>query len=324
MKSILACILLFTVFNLFSQSTTLRLASDAWPPFTDVESKPAFALNLVSEALARRQVNAHTEILSFTEVIQEIRSGKFDGSAALWHSPERAEFLLYSEPYLENRLILVGKKGSNVDYKNFSELKGKRIAVVESYAYGDLGEGANDIELVAGKSDQQNLERLLKGEADYMLVDALLIEYVLKYQSEDAAKYLEIGTNTMLKRSLYFAIRRDFPGADMIIRNFSAEIKKMIADGSYNRILQLNWIASDVDGDGRTELVLSGDAAGTNEPVHSYTVMSPAGSTANDSNRYYIEGSDYEDWERVPEKYKVQPTMVPYAQKSGFGPVFSF
>ena len=324
MKSTVAIILLFNVFILFGQTTTLKLASDAWPPFTDVESKPAFALDLVTEALARTNVNAHTEILSFTEVIQEIRSGKFDGSAALWYSPERAEFLLFSEPYLENRLILVGKKGSNVNFKNLSELNGKRIAVVESYAYGDLVEGAKNIELVPGKSDQQNLEHLLKGEADYMLVDALLIEYVLKYQSEDAAKYLEIGTNTMLKRSLYFAIRKDFPGADMIIRNFSAEIKKMIADGSYNRILQLNWIASDVDGDGRSELVLSGDAAGTHEPVHSYMLMSPAGSSASNSGRYYIEGSVYEDWERVPEKYKVQPTLVPYAQKSGFGPVFSF
>ena len=98
----------------------------------------------------------------------------------------------------------------------------------------------------------------------------------------------------------------------------------MIADGAYNRILQQNWIATDVDGDGQTELVLSGDEAGTNEPVHSYMLMSTGGSSASNSSRYFIEGNVYEDWERVPEKYKVQPTLVPNAQKSGFGPVFSF
>lgn len=307
------------------QTTTLKLASDVWPPFTDVESKNAFAIDLVEEALARAKVQSNTEILGFTEALEGIRGGKFDGSAALWYSPERAEFLLYSEPYLENRLILVGKKGSNVNADSLSELKGKRIAVVESYEYGTLVDQATNLKLVSGSSDQQNLERLLKGEVDYMLVDALLIEYLLKYQSEEAAKYLEIGTNTMIRLPLYFAIRKEIPGADTIVKKFNEEIKEMILEGTYNRILQLNWIAADVDGDGQTEFVLSGDKAGTEEPVNSYVLVSQSDQAKTGAGHYVIEGQMYDSWESVPQVYKVSNTYRwDHETRGGVGPIFKF
>lgn len=324
MKILMTFILLLHTFMLSAQTTTLKLASDVWPPFTDVETKHALALNLVTEALARAKVKGQTDILDFTEAMEGIRSGKFDGSAALWHSPERAEFLLFSEPYLENRLILVGKKGSDVSAATLSALKSKRIAVVESYAYGTLVDKATNIQLITGNSDQQNLERLLKGEADYMLVDALLIAYLLKYQSEEASEHLAIGTTTMLRLPLHFAIRKEIPDAENIVKKFNEEIKEMIALGTYNRILQLNWIATDVDGDGKTELVLNGDKAGTKAPANSYMLISQPDQSASGTSRYFIEGNIYENWEGVPEKYKVPQSASLNSEKQGFGPVFTF
>jgi len=323
MKTALTISILLMSHLLQGQTTGLKLASDVWTPFTDVKPKKAFALDLVHEALGRAKVQSQTDILDFKEVIAEIRSGRYDGSAALWRSPEREEFLLYSEPYLENRLVLVGKKGSNVSAVALSELPGKRIAIVQSYAYGPLLNQGKNMKLVAGKSDQQNLERLLKGEVDYMLVDALLIEYLLKYQSTEAARHLEIGKTAMIRLPLYFAIRKDIPGADTLVRKFNEEIRKMIAEGTYNRILQLNWIAADMDGDGQTELVLSGDKAGLNEPAESYMV-SQEGQTAKVTNHYFIEGKRYQSWDQVPEKYKVLQTPVSDTEKIGFGPVLNF
>ena len=321
MKSVLAFAFLLIAALGFSQNKKLNLASDVWPPFTDVTTNKAVALDLVHVALARANVQEQTDILDFTEVMNGINNKKFDGSAALWYSPERAAYLLFSEPYLENRLILVGKKGSNVSIDTLSKLKGKRIAVVESYAYGSLLDQAVGVELIKGNSDQQNLERLLKGEVDYMLADALLIEYLIKYQSKEAAQYLEIGTNTLLRLPLHFAIRRDIPGADKIIENFNKEIKKMIVDGVYNQILQLNWVSSDVDGDGLTELVLNGNKAGTQAPMNIYSVLSQGGATSKGSH-YVIEGKSYSSWESVPDKYKVPQSVVSNPNKKDFGLVF--
>ena len=89
----------------------LHLASDTWPPFTDAAGETRLAIDLVSAALERAGIRADTTIVEWTDVTAGIRDGRFDGSAAMWRSPERDEYLLFSEPYLENRLVLVGKKG---------------------------------------------------------------------------------------------------------------------------------------------------------------------------------------------------------------------
>ena len=85
----------------------LRLGSDVWPPFTDVAGKPRVATDLVHDALGRAGIQATSEVRAdVSGLIERIRSGDLDGSAAVWHTAEREAFLRYSKPYLENRLVL--------------------------------------------------------------------------------------------------------------------------------------------------------------------------------------------------------------------------
>ena len=141
---------------------------------------------------------------------------------------------------------------------------------------------------------------------DYILIDDLLIQYLVNYQQKEAGKYLAIGNVPLFTRTLHFAIRKDVPKADHIVQQFNTEIAKMVADGTYNRILQLNWIQADVDGDGQLELILAGDQAGLKAPTSSYNVYFQSSNTAaTNSSRYYINGQIYDNWEAVPNKYKV-------------------
>jgi ABC-type amino acid transport substrate-binding protein len=294
----------------YAQQAKITLASDVWPPFTNVETEKSFATDLVKHALERTGVKPEFKILDFYDVISGINDGSFDGSAALWLSPEREKNYFFSEPYLQNQLILVGTKGSDVSAGSFDQLKDKKIGVVKNYAYGAEMNSA-DVEIVSGESDQQNLEHLLTGQIDYMLVDALLIQYMLKFQVNDVSEYLEIGSNPMLIKSLHFAIRKDIPGGQEIIERFNKAIGDMMADGTYNRILELNWIKTDVDGDGKLELVLDGNRAGTNAPSGVYGVY-PAESLAVQSNepeRYYIKGKVYNGWDNVPDEFKKEIVM---------------
>jgi len=289
-----------------AQVTELNLASDVWPPFTNVEPHRAFASELVKESLGRAGIKSTTQILEFEDVIQGIRSGKYHGSAALWYNEERDEFLLFSAPYLQNRLIVVGRKGADVSMKSFADLAGMRVAVVGNYAYGSEVDQAWEVILVTGNNDQQNLERLLKEEVDYMLVDALLMEYLLTHQGDEVARYLEIGSTPLFKRSLHFAVRKDVEGAQSIIDRFNQGIIKMISDGSYNRILKLNWIQADVDGDGKLEMV-GGNHAGEEAPTSSYNVWFENPDQGLSTNRFYVNGQIYQGWDTVPQQYKVQP-----------------
>ena len=140
-----------------------------------------------------------------------------------------------------------------------------------------------------------------------MLIDPLIIQYLMTYQKEDVNKYLAIGTTPLVNRTLHLALRRDLPDVDKILDIFNQQISKMVADGSYNEILQLNWIQADVDGDGKTELVLNGTKAGQQAPsdIYNLVLQNTESVMTASNNRYYIEGTVYDSWNQVPDSYKV-------------------
>ena len=305
MKKLLLFLCLLTLNQAFSQNTELNLGADIWPPFTDVKENKSILTVLVQEALYRRDINSNIEFDKWKDVVMNIDAGKLDGSPALWESPERMEKYFFSKPYLYSQLVLVGRKGSDVSATSFNDLEGKKIGVVQDYAYGEF-EGKGKVELVNGKGNQNNLEKLLSEEIDYMLVDALIIQYMLKYQLNDVTAHLAIGQKPLMTKSLHLGLRKDVENAELILKEFDEEIAEMMADGTFNEILELNWVQADIDGDGVVELVLGGDLAGTSAPQNIYgLMMDDTFREKNGPKQYYIDGKMYESWDDIPKSYKL-------------------
>lgn|SRR5262245_37132376 len=83
----------------------------------------------------------------------------------------------------------------------------------------------------------------------------------------------------------------------------------MIADGTYHRLLHVDWIRADVDGDGVAEYVPLNARLGPSPPERVYRLFSspePASRTSS-SPGFYIGGNIYSDWASVPESYKDNP-----------------
>ena len=289
-----------------AQDAPLQLVSTPWSPFTNVAGQPRFALDLVGAALERMGVHAETVIVDEARLTPSLLSGEFDGSAALWRDAARERALIYSEPYLENRLILVGRRGSDVSATSLADLAGRRIALVAGYAYGEAVETTDGPVFVGASSKEDSLARLLDGAVDYTLMDDLVVQYLVRNHGEEARTRLAFGSTPLLTRSLHFAVRRSHPAAESIILRFNAELHGMIADGSYHRLLHLDWIQADVDGDGRHEYVPRGDQAGPHPPQQSYVLFAPGSPIAEPdaARRFYFGGNIYQGWSAVPERYK--------------------
>jgi ABC-type amino acid transport substrate-binding protein len=292
--------------GLAADEPELRLASDEWPPFTGDPGTSRIAIKIVHVALERAGIAAETTIVRWRDVEQGIRRGTFEGSAAMWRSDSRERDLLYSDPYLENRLVLVGRKGSDVRAKTISDLGGKRVAAVGHYAYGEEIDSAQGVYFVNGRNDQENLDKLLAGDVDYMLVDALVALYLATNQAEEATAKLEFGTTPLARRTLHFVLRRNVADADRIINAFNKELRGMFADGTFAQILQLGWIRVDIDGDGREEVVALGDRVGLVPPGSVYDVFGKVPTAPPEKERFVIDGKVYEGWDAIPEQYKAQ------------------
>jgi polar amino acid transport system substrate-binding protein len=308
-----------------AKPAALHLGSTPWSPFTNAPGKPRYATDLVEAALKRIGLTAETAVVPEGTLTAALMEGKFDGSPALWRDPERESKLVYSKPYLENRLVLVARKGFDVSAPALPALAGKRIALVDGYAYGDALQVPKGPTYVAASTMEEGLEKVLAGAADYVLMDELVVQYLLTNYPNEARTRLAIGTEPLLVRTLHFALRRNVIGAESIVARFDAEITRMIADHSYQLLLKLGWMEADVDGDGRTELVPASDQAGGGPPVRRYELVTvTAGKPRSDApKRFYLGGQVYEGWTNVPEKYKVMDSLKT-PQGSQIVPVFTF
>jgi polar amino acid transport system substrate-binding protein len=307
-----------------AQAAPLMLVSTAWSPFTNALGQPRFALDLVEAALGRIGVTAKTTIVSAAQFTPSLLNGQFDGSAAAWKDPERERVLIYSQPYLENRLVLVGRYGADVSAKALPDLAGKRVAIVEGYSYGYAIELAGPVFVRSG-SEEDSLARLLKGSVDYTLMDDLVVQYIVSNYPKESATRLQIGSTPLLKRELYFAIRRTRPDAEPIITRFNAQLRGMIADRTYHRLLHVEWIRADVDGDGVTEYVPRDDRPGPSEPQRAYALFSAPQPEPQKSGQpgFYVGGNIYSDWASVPDSYKVVNSQQPDPRRASAS-IFKF
>jgi len=298
------------------ETASLSLVSTAWPPFTNAAGQPRFALDLVEAALGRIQITSTTTIVSAADFTASLLSGRFDGSAAAWRDPERERLLIFSQAYLENRLVLVGRRGADVSARDLANLAGKRIAIVQGYSYGDAIDTSGPV-WVRVPSEEASLAAVLKGTADFTLMDELVVNYIVSNYPKESDAKLVIGSTPLLTKTLHFALARTRADAPSIIEKFNAQIRSMIADHTYHRLLRVDWILADVDGDGIPELVPRSDQTGASAPLHVYTLFSPQSATETPSQPgFYVGGNIYADWASVPENYKVSNSDKPDPRRS--------
>jgi len=290
-------------------SSPLRLVSTVWAPFTNAPGEVRIALDLVGEAMKRIGVTSSTVLVDDANFTSSLLTGRFDGSAAAWKDAERERVLVFSDPYLENRLILVGRRGSDVTATTLAALAGKKVAIVGGYSYGDDVKSGSGPAFVQSRSEEDSLAKLLAGEADYTLMDEFVVQYIVRNYAEQSRQRLQIGTTPLIRRSLHLAIRRERPDAVSVINRFNAELRRMIADRTYHRLLHVDWLRADIDGDGRPELISRTDQAGLAPPTTTYDLVlsNPSKPTAPapDGARFYLGGNIYENWASIPNNYKV-------------------
>ena len=295
-----------TISIVSAQNRSLRFVSPVRPPFTDTAPKPRFALDLVENALQRLNVSARTTLVPNGDYGNALLTGPYDGTAVAWRDATREKALLFSEPYLENRLVLAGRKGADVSAKTLADLKGKKLAIINGYAYGDENLNAGP-EFVRTGGEPESVRMLLAGEVEYVLMDELVVQYIVNDYPEEARTRLSIGTTPLLIRPVHLALHRSLPDAAVIIKGFNAQVKHMILDRTYHKLLHVDWIYTDVDGDGRKELISASDQAGKTAPQRAYNLFSQSQmetQVQKDQERYFFGGAIYSGWSSVPDKYK--------------------
>lgn len=184
-------------------------------------------------ALIAKKLNIEFEIAhlkNWSQVIEKGKSREIDMFAAAVPTPERLKYMSFTKPYVEFPAVVLVQNSAE-DFPNFSELQGKRVAVVANYADHEYMKKAYpNIPLEVMPDISSGLRQVSFGKVDAMVLNIASASY---YIQKEGITNLMVTEDTNFVFDLSFAARNDSPLASILDKAMAAvskEEKKKILD----------------------------------------------------------------------------------------------
>jgi len=232
--AVLACSLGLSI--PLAEADELRLTASEWRPYVDPNGqRGGFAMALVSRALERAGYDVSIDIGTWPQTLEDTISGKHDVFVTLWFSDERAESMVFSEPYIKNEIALVRRSDSGIRVSKREDLLGLKIGIVDDFAYSPANTDTTGINIVASGSVTESIAQLRDREIDLVLADRRVALFEINERA--LAKSFDVLPDPLVTRGLRIGVSKQREDADVIVAAFEAEIATMREDGSFNAIL---------------------------------------------------------------------------------------
>jgi len=218
---------------------------DSFPPmgFRDENNEiVGYDVDLAREVTKRMGVKLILQPIDWNAKEQELNTGKID---CIWNgftiTPERAEVLTFTKPYLKNAQVLVVRKDSG--YKTLKNLSGKTVGLQAGSSAADALESATDF------------RASLKGVVEFK--DNMLALMDLEIKGVDAVVMDLMVANDNINRSgkAYSILAEDlapeeygvgFRKNDLALMNeVQKTLEAMAADGTIAKIAT-KWFGADI------------------------------------------------------------------------------
>jgi polar amino acid transport system substrate-binding protein len=246
----LKLILLFLLLSITLRAATVKVLVEHWPPWeiaydenrTKVEG--GLAVELTQELLNRLNLQMELETVPWKRALSNLEKGYADLIPFIAKSPEREQYILFSEPVYEDPIILVysSDKFDDFSWNNLDDLDNRVVGTVRGYTYGEAWNSkVNSQTIITDESvsDLVCLKKLLAGRTDF----ALQFYSVLMNLKDEISDYdkIKYSLKPLRKNVLRFGVsKKSFLASQL--NEINEELRKMKEDGTLRKILQEYYI----------------------------------------------------------------------------------
>lgn len=218
---------------------TVRMLANTSPPYADNKlENGGLALELVTTVMQRAGYDADISIEIWSRAMEGVRIGVYDALATAWYSDERAQDFIFSDPYLESRLIMVKRRDDPMVYDELSDLRGARLGVRVDYAYGVDFDAIPGLILVEENHLIQNLLKLLNGSVDLVIGDQRTVAMQLEEYLKSQRHLIEVTPIALPNRNRHVAASREVADGKKMIEAFNRALAEAKKDGSHAAIIR--------------------------------------------------------------------------------------
>lgn len=217
----------------------LSLMANTSPPYADAKlPEQGLALELVKHVFTATDYEPQISIESWSRAVEGARLGVFDALASVWYSDERAQDLLFSEPYLSSELIILKRRADRNSYDSLEDMTGRRLGVRTDYAYGVDFAAVPGLTLVKENHMIQNLLNLLNGSVDFVIGDRRTVTLQLHEYLKDRIGEFEVTAIDLPDVQRHVAVSRSLEGHEKIVAEFNRALAAARKDGSHAAIVK--------------------------------------------------------------------------------------
>lgn len=219
---------------------------DSYPPmgYRDENGEiVGFDIDVAREVCSRLGVELKTQPIDWSAKELELLSKNID---CIWNgftvTEERKEKILFSEPYLKNRQVIIVRSNDTID--TISALKGKKVGV-QAGSSGEYAFEQTDVyptvNVVAFKDFLTAITDLRIGGVDAVVIDEIVADSQIKKAS--AANELKILRSEPIASEDYAIGFRK--GEQQLVDAVWQKISEMKKDGTLKKISE-KWFGSDL------------------------------------------------------------------------------
>lgn len=220
----------------------IRVANEMdWPPFDFVKNgEPSgFAIDYVK--LLGEKIGVELDFVNgytWSELLEKGRKKEVDVFPGLWKSPEREEYLSFTDPYIELIKVLVTRKDLS-EVESLEDMKDRPIALPKGYTLTNIiMKEYPDYEYILVDNPEEGLKSVSLGKADGFIGSLGIINYIIKKRFIDNVKVVsEVRLEEGLP--LYMAVRKDWS----VLSGILNKAMDSVSSGEYDRIVA-KWIGS--------------------------------------------------------------------------------
>jgi len=153
-----------------------------WPPFDFAENGQPRGYSIDYLKLAGEKAGLQFEFINgftWSQLLDKARSRELDILPAIMETPERREFLTFTQHYMVNPTVIV-TKDTDTDIHSITDLKGRKVAIVSGYYYENSVKSKHpDVTVVPVSGFLEGLEAVIHGDADAFIGSQIVVHHTI-------------------------------------------------------------------------------------------------------------------------------------------------
>ena len=192
---------------------------------------------LVRAAFEAGGHSSRVDFIPWARALKTVEDGKADVVMGAYHSEEREQLFIYSDPIYFLELGLIARPGLGLRrYESLRDLAPYRIGVSRGFANSEEFDAASYLDKHVASHPNLNIRKLFRGRIDMAVMNFDLFRYEARKEGFCIGE-VEFMEPPLETHGLYIMASRNIADGEQLIADFNRGLDRIRRNGEYNRIV---------------------------------------------------------------------------------------